>query len=636
MALIGDLILMWFTFSSAQLWVITDSVERCKQYPNPKNGRVVCDSLFRLFCAPECDDGFMFEFKPAVVYMCGPLTGEWFTYPQGEKIPWPDCVKRKSSETHDMEDDVTTRRAQITQKIQETHQGTFLSNHRAQPAPLVGHPNARYLHLFDYIQRAQQLYNDKQTASPGYNSLEQQRQLKLQQQQQQQQKQKQFQIQQQLQSRQQLMQRQTFIQQGKNVQRQMMEKLRQQREAFESTVTNYQQNVAAPQSTPWRNTAYQNLQGNLQSNILRVVPKPVSPGRAATLSAYYPKMPQRIYNRQQSNPEIKEYVMDLPKRNLVVESSLHESQVENNLMPIKEHMPRVALSQPATDTWQRPDLNRVLPNSGKNVTGLTLQPLQHDPNSVHVSYQLTNQITYPGVTVNPTNQSQYRISQSNQLQAGNLINDAQKREPSKLLTQQAEGQVNQLSVKPASSVFQTHDSGAPSMESKHNLNKTYQIERRGGVGDEPETPAQEKPKKKEKLFYFPIKRDTLIRMLPLNLQAKYRSLRETRNINSSYEAFRNEKKENSTALEDMKVQNLTHKNDPSTNISNFKYSVQQIKTGNDSITEYFDLLPQSTSKIINSTTNSSNDSEMLIKPNNATLISTPETGLETSNAIFSP
>ncbi|KAJ7394158.1 biological adhesion [Desmophyllum pertusum] len=95
MALTVDLILMWLVFSSAQLWVITGSVERCKQYPNPKNGHVVCDKLFRLFCAPECDVGFMFEYKPAVVYMCGPVTGEWFTYPEGENIPWPDCVNRK-------------------------------------------------------------------------------------------------------------------------------------------------------------------------------------------------------------------------------------------------------------------------------------------------------------------------------------------------------------------------------------------------------------------------------------------------------------------------------------------------------------------------------------------------------------
>lgn len=77
-----------------QAHLFSESIRQCKHYPNPKNGQVVCDSLFRLFCTPECDDEFDFEFKPAVVYMCGPMTGEWFTYPKGEKVPWPDCVKR--------------------------------------------------------------------------------------------------------------------------------------------------------------------------------------------------------------------------------------------------------------------------------------------------------------------------------------------------------------------------------------------------------------------------------------------------------------------------------------------------------------------------------------------------------------
>ena len=91
----------------------------------------------------------------------------------------------------------------------------------------------------------------------------------------------------------------------------MMEKQRQQRDAFEVTVANYQQNVVAPQSTR-RNFAY---------------PKPISPGRAATFITYYPNMPQTNYginkvatgnsnvNRHQRNPEIKEYSVDSPKQN---------------------------------------------------------------------------------------------------------------------------------------------------------------------------------------------------------------------------------------------------------------------------------------------------------------------------------
>lgn len=446
------------------------------------------------------------------------------------------------------------------------------------------------------------MYNNQKLASLGGNNLEQQRQLKSKQQQyqrqqqlynrQQQQKQKQLQMQQQLQKRQQLIQQQKFLQQERNVQREMMEKQRQQQNAFEATVTNFQQNVVAPQSTTRRSFA-------------------LLPGRAATFSTYYPNVPQTNYginkvatgnvNRQQRHPEIKEYSVDsLQQNNNVIESSLHNSQVQNNRMAIKERVPLVMVSQlqPATSTLPLPDLNKVVPSPHQNFTRLTVRPLQHNPISAHVSYQPTSQIdiTSPRINVSSTNPSQYRISQSNQLQAGNPSNDALKREPPQLSTQQAAEEVNQFSFSP-SPVFQRHADGPPrpSMELNHHLNKTSQTERRGGVGDGPEIPTQERLKTKEKLFYFPIKRDTLIRMLPLNIQEKYRSLREARNINSSYEAAHDKEKENTTALEEMKIQNATHKNNFTTaSISNVKYSVRQIERRDNSITEHFDLLPQNT------------------------------------------
>lgn len=72
--------------------ITTDCNPRCKSFEQPKNGYLTCDSLFHLFCSPECHPGFRFASKPAVVYMCGPVTGEWFTYPVGHMLPWPDCV----------------------------------------------------------------------------------------------------------------------------------------------------------------------------------------------------------------------------------------------------------------------------------------------------------------------------------------------------------------------------------------------------------------------------------------------------------------------------------------------------------------------------------------------------------------
>jgi len=60
-------------------------------------------------------------------------------------------------------------------------------------------------------------------------------------------------------------------------------------------------------------------------------------------------------------------------------------------------------------------------------------------------------------------------------------------------------------------------------------------------------------------------------------------------------------------------QNVAQEMDSSANISNFKYSIRQIKTGNDSVTEYFDLLPQNTP-------NGSYQSEEPIKSSNTTIV----------------
>ena len=67
-------------------------LQKCKRYEKPRNGFVVCDSLFHLFCSVECNKGFIFTTKPALVYMCGPTSKKWFTYPHGSTMPWPDCV----------------------------------------------------------------------------------------------------------------------------------------------------------------------------------------------------------------------------------------------------------------------------------------------------------------------------------------------------------------------------------------------------------------------------------------------------------------------------------------------------------------------------------------------------------------
>ena len=423
--------------------------------------------------------------------------------------------------------------------------------------------------------------------------------------------------------------------QERHFQREMTEKLRQQRETiYTSPITNNHEHVVTSQSARWRNPTYQNWQKNLQSNA-RVDSRFVSPARAASWSSYYSKSPQPIherfftyrtlqektrsnvangdFNQQLSKSEVGANSVGLTKQNVVLKSSLQNSEMEKSLTPMKEQVGPVTVSQPVMSTWQRPDFNRVLPSSQRNATPLTSQPVQRNQSSVHVSSQLiSDQIASPGDNVNPTPQSQFRISSSNQSEEGNQSIVLPKNESSQLFAQSAKSQVNQFSVKVAGSVFQRNNDSPPSVDSRDESNRKSQTQRRGGGGDGPET--QKKPQKKEKLFYFPIKRDTLIRLLPSNLQEKYRSLRETRNINSTYEASIDKAKVKSKFLEDMNVQqNVAQKMDSSTNISKYKYSIEQIKTGNNSITEYFDLLPQSPPK-------SPYQSQEAIKSNNNTIV----------------
>ena len=89
----------------------------------------------------------------------------------------------------------------------------------------------------------------------------------------------------------------------------------------------------------------------------------------------------------------------------------------------------------------------------------------------------------------------------------------------------------------------------------------------------------------------------------MHLQAKYRSLRDTRNENSTQIVSLSKSSENSTVkMEDIKSPDISLKN--GFHISQYKYSVEQIKTGNDSITEYF-YLPSKIAKAssVNSSVN---------------------------------
>ena len=324
--------------------------------------------------------------------------------------------------------------------------------------------------------------SNKQGSPLGFNPMEQRRQLELRQQQQQQQHQQHRLRQLQIQRKGQLIQQQKQIQQAQNVQQEMMQKQRQQLRAMKQ-----QQNVKTLHAALWNSTVYKNTPKNLQSSG-GVISQSASPGRLTFNS--YPKTPQVSYGRHspqwplqnnsgdknvatQNNPDLISRSMVSPKQTYFVQSSRSQSQVvgENNI--------------PATER-NKPGMNVT------NRSGIT-------PSS----------------------------SGWNQLQLRNQVAAPLKPEPPPImLTKTPETQGKQFPVNSVSYVFQKQKESPSSFNPNPLVNTTAKVERRGNMEDIDgrKIQSQEKPTKKEKLFYFPIKRDTLIQMLPTNLLKKYSQL----------------------------------------------------------------------------------------------------------------
>ena len=90
-------------FQSAEPWltkicvlIISGNLAKlneCPHYPDPRNGRMICDHLIGKYCAPECHAGFQLASTPAWAYMCNSNSKRWVTYPENYPLPWPDCVR---------------------------------------------------------------------------------------------------------------------------------------------------------------------------------------------------------------------------------------------------------------------------------------------------------------------------------------------------------------------------------------------------------------------------------------------------------------------------------------------------------------------------------------------------------------
>lgn len=458
----------------------------------------------------------------------------------------------------------------------------------------------------------------------------------------------------------------------------MVDKQRQQREAFELLDTN---NYNVQGMSAERISTNQNLQGSFQPRTV-LGSKTVPPKRGTSVSVLYPKTPQQFYprpsidrkiptsskvttlaaselNQQQINPILETYSAKGLTDTTLISSAVDREVLDKSRATATEIMPRLASWQAAlSPPSQRSEFQKASKALDQNLKHLTLQPLKDNQRNVHSPF--SNEITSLGVDMKRLSQSQNRIqvqvespvaaplrnsgfskvssirnqnvqdvnfqpvkvngekadsSIINETKSlginANTINQSQdrvlsltrspsyasSRKGSNLQSlQKTEGPLQQFSVKPATLTLQAKNRSTLGMQLRLPLNITSPLAKQGYLKDAVKGHPHAKSAKKEKLFYFPIKRDTLISLLPMHLQAKYRSLRDTRNENSTQIVSLSKSIENSTVkMEDIKSPNISLKN--GFHISQYKYSVEQIKTGNDSITEYFYLPSKMTAKI---------------------------------------
>ena len=421
--------------------------------------------------------------------------------------------------------------------------------------------------MFNYIQRAQQQYSNNQVGRyRGLDTQEQHRQLRLQQRQkyslqlpeqwhmsrlrvtpprlmekpqnyqpqifqkgrQRDQKQKQQQRNLQLLQQQWRMGKQTWqprklIQQSQNYQPELINKERKQRQAIDSTVMDKQINVQ---------TSYQNSRGNIMTNrgmgISHIAPPP---GRAELPKNFKTRQIPYKYSSpyttlQSTYAEARKGSSLFQRSNLQVNSraTIKYPQPQNHIFeqnkPIIPQGGLLTVSQQRTSLRQQSNLAL---HSPKEVKSQLWKNSQNTAQAGVVS-QPTNQIESTGLDIKLSSQ------------AGRV--------PIGLLSGTAKTRKEDLVHKSVSYKFPNYYENAPNFNSNQMPNTTSKMDERRNVANESNV---QKLRKKEKLFYFPIKRDTLVQILLTNLQEKFKSFDDKRSINStSQRTLRN--KENVTEL----------------------------------------------------------------------------------------
>ena len=260
----------------------------------------------------------------------------------------------------------------------------------------------------------------------------------------------------------------------------------------------------------------------------------------------------------QSNPALNYHSVVSSKQTGFAQPSQSQSLVmERNNVPARPQQPLVSISGAVT-----PSLHRSYLSSHQGVeklqTNVNSKPRQNNPDAVRVISQPSHQISSTGTNIKLTYQSGIVPSKANislftnplpnHLQAENNLNAPLKTDPPPIMSTKTAAKQQKE--------FQLHHENPKSLNPNKRLNATTEMERRTYMANEQNVQSQGKPNKKEKLFYFPIKRDTLVEMLLSNLQEKFRSLRETKNVNSSSKTSGNKGSVTAQDSEAIKLKNI--------------------------------------------------------------------------------
>lgn len=311
-----------------------------------------------------------------------------------------------------------------------------------------------------------------------------------------------------------------LIQQSQNYQPDLTNKERKQRQAIDSTVIDKQLNVQ---------TSYPNSRENILTNRGMGISHIAPPGRAELSKNFKTRQIRYKYSSpyttlQSTYEETKKGSSLFQRSNLQVNSrpTLKYPQPQNRIFEQnKPIIPQGGLLTAAQERTSLRQQNSLALNSQKDVKS-QLWKDSRGQNTAHagVVSQPTNQIASTGLDTKLSNQAgRVPIGHSPLM----LLGTAKTRK-------------EDLVHKSVSYKFPKYYENAPNFNSNQMPNTTSKMDER-----------PKKLRKKEKLFYFPIKRDTLVQILLTNLQEKFKSFDEKRSINSTSQRT-STNKENVTKL----------------------------------------------------------------------------------------